>query len=204
MQTLGLSSAAAAVGGAAQEARAAIAEAAGPTTLGPDPVAVRLTVNGLRQEITIDPATTLLEAIRGELGLTGCKEICDRGACGGCSVLVDGKLVVSCMMLAIDAEDRRIETVEGLATGDQLTALQEAFIRHDALQCGFCTPGLVVACTALLREHPKPTLEQIKRGISGNLCRCGTYTNIFNAVLDASGQPVPADPAPPWPANGGA
>lgn len=207
MQTLGLSSAAAAVGAAAQEARAELAAAAvddGPVALGPDPVEVTLTVNGAAMAMTIDPATTLLDALRLEGGLTGCKEICDRGACGGCSVLIDGRIVASCMMLAIDAIGRPIETVEGLAEGDELTSLQEAFIRHDALQCGFCTPGFVVACTALLRETPKPSLDQIKHATSGNLCRCGTYTNVFNAVLEASGQPVPIDATPPTLAQGGA
>jgi xanthine dehydrogenase YagT iron-sulfur-binding subunit len=137
---------------------------------------------------TIDPATTLLDALRIQCDLTGSKEICDRGSCGGCSVLIDGKLVASCMMLAIDAEGAEITTAEGIANGDQLDPVQESFIRHDALQCGYCTPGLIVACRALLNENPEPTLDEIRRGLSGNICRCGTYTNIFNAVLDASGR----------------
>jgi aerobic-type carbon monoxide dehydrogenase small subunit (CoxS/CutS family) len=103
-------------------------------------------------------------------------------------VLVDGRLVNSCLMLALDAIGAEVTTVEGLATNGRLDPIQEAFVKHDALQCGYCTPGLVVACRALLNEHPRPTLDQIKRGLSGNICRCGTYTNIFNAVLEASGQ----------------
>ncbi|MCA9297826.1 MAG: (2Fe-2S)-binding protein, partial [Phycisphaerales bacterium] len=119
----------------------------------------------------------------------GAKEVCDRGACGACSVQVDGKLVCSCMMLALDAEGRDVRTVEGLAGADDtLHTIQMAFIRHDALQCAFCTPGLLMATRTLLDANPKPTLDEIKKALSGNLCRCGTYTNVFNAVLDASGQ----------------
>jgi xanthine dehydrogenase YagT iron-sulfur-binding subunit len=160
----------------------------GPVVLGPDPIKVKLSLNGKDAELTIDPATTLMEALRWNVRLTGTKEVCDRGACGACSVLVDGKLINSCMMLAIDAVGRKITTIEGLAQGDKLDPVQEAFVKHDALQCGFCTPGLVMACKALLNENPKPNLAQIKHGLSGNICRCGTYTNVFNAVLDASGQ----------------
>lgn len=156
--------------------------------IGPGATEVTLSVNGKPLKVTIEPATTLLEALRLHCRLTGSKEICDRGSCGGCSVLVDGKLHVSCMMLAADAIGAEITTVEGLAHGDKLDPVQEAFIRHDALQCGYCTPGLVMASRALLNANPKPTLEEIKQGLSGNICRCGTYTNIFNAVLEASGQ----------------
>ena len=151
-------------------------------------------MNGEARRIEIDPATTLLQALRMDLDLTGTKEVCDRGACGACSVLVDGRLIVSCMMLAVDAAGSRITTVEGLANGDALDPVQRSFIAHDALQCGYCTPGLVMAARALLDENPKPTLEEIRQGLSGNLCRCGTYTNVFNAVLDASGQPPVSDP----------
>lgn len=160
-----------------------------PAVVGPGPVSITLNVNDQPMPVTIEPATTLLDALRLKLNLTGSKEICDRGSCGGCTVLVDGKVVNSCLMLALDAEGARITTVEGLARDGRLDPVQESFIRHDALQCGYCTPGLVVACRGLLNEHPKPTLEQVKRGLGGNICRCGTYTNIFNAVLEASGQP---------------
>jgi aerobic-type carbon monoxide dehydrogenase small subunit (CoxS/CutS family) len=159
----------------------------GVATIGPAPFEVTLRINGQDFKTSIDPATTLMEALRWHLNLTGTKEICDRGACGGCSVLVDGALVNSCMMLAVDAVGSEVTTIEGLAQNGQLDPIQEAFCRHDALQCGYCTPGLIMASKALLNEHRAPTLDQIKRGLSGNICRCGTYTNVFNAVLDASG-----------------
>jgi len=161
---------------------------------GPGAITITLNINGQARPTKVEPATTLLEALRLHHNLTGSKDICDRGSCGGCSVLVDGKLTVSCMMLATDAEGTKITTVEGLAKDGKLDPLQESFIRHDALQCGYCTPGLVVACRALLDKNPKPNLDQIKQGLAGNICRCGTYTNIFNAVLDASGQQPIADP----------
>jgi aerobic-type carbon monoxide dehydrogenase small subunit (CoxS/CutS family) len=187
IQTLGLSAAA---GTVRQKAEAALgpAQADEVQILGPGAVELTLRVNGRPMTARIDPATTLLDALRIELGLTGPKQICDRGACGGCSVLVDGRLTASCMMLASDAVGAEISTIEGLAEGDTLDPIQESFIRHDALQCGYCTPGLIMAAKALLRENPRPTLDQIKRGLSGNLCRCGTYNNVFNAVLEASGQ----------------
>ncbi len=189
LQTVGLSAAAASAqaGAARLIEKQAVGEAS--DQFGPDPASITLTINGRDHTITIDPATTLMEVLRWHLDLTGTKEICDRGACGGCSVLVDGRLIVSCMMLAHDAQGRQITTIEGLAEGDRLDSIQEAFIRHDALQCGYCTPGLIMAAKALLSENPRPSYEQIRRGLSGNLCRCGTYSNVFNAVLDASGQP---------------
>ncbi|MFO0826758.1 MAG: (2Fe-2S)-binding protein [Phycisphaerales bacterium] len=168
----------------------------GAAVRGPGPIEVSLTINGAATKLAIEPATTLLEALRFKLTMTGSKEICDRGSCGGCSVLVDGKLVASCMMLAVDAEGASVTTIEGLAKDGRLDPVQEAFVRHDALQCGYCTPGLVVACRALLNKNPKPTLDEIKRGIAGNICRCGTYTNVFNAVLVASGQQPIVDAMP--------
>ncbi|MBX3359646.1 MAG: (2Fe-2S)-binding protein [Phycisphaeraceae bacterium] len=189
--TLGASAAAASLTSAAEAARTRLAAGRtkdGPKVLGPDPVQVTLRINGNPMETTIEPATTLLEALRLNLGLTGSKEICDRGSCGGCSVLVDGKLTVACMMLALDAVGSEVTTIEGLAKGGTLDPVQAAFIQHDALQCGYCTPGLVMASRALLNANPKPTLAQIRSGLSGNICRCGTYTNVFNAVLVASGQ----------------
>jgi len=196
MQTLGISAAAS---GAATRFESALAETARERrierdTIGPEPFDMRLTVNGKPLEAEIDPATTLMEVLRWRFRLTGTKEVCDRGACGGCSVLVDGKLVNSCMMLAVDAIDSDVTTVEGVAHGDRLDPVQEAFIRHDALQCGYCTPGLVMASRALLDENPTPSLDDIRKGLSGNLCRCGTYSNVFNAVLEASGQKPIRDP----------
>lgn len=188
IQTVGVSAAAGAV---AQQAREALAKSEGGnevSIVGPDPAPVVLRVNGRDLRLEIEPATTLLEALRVHLDLTGSKEICDRGSCGGCSVLLDGTLIASCMMLAMDAAGHEITTIEGLGADGELDPIQLAFIKHDALQCGYCTPGLVIAAQALLAERPRPSLDEIKRGLSGNLCRCGTYTNVFNAVLEASGQ----------------
>jgi len=201
IQTLGLSAAASAVGARADNAFGRTDDQAGkdqkdqrPRLLGPDPIPVTLQINGKPFEATLDPSTTLMEALRWRFNLTGAKEVCDRGACGACSVLIDGALVNSCMMLAIDAVGSEITTIEGLAAAGALDPIQEAFVRHDALQCGFCTPGLVLASRVLLNENPQPNLRQIKHGLSGNICRCGTYTNVFNAVLEASGQ-APIDDA---------
>lgn len=190
IQTMGLSAAGAAIGTRVERAIAGqdAAAEAGVEILGPKPFDVTLRVNGQDLKATIDPATTLMESLRWHFNLTGTKEVCDRGACGGCSVLVDGQLVNSCMMLAIDAVGSEVTTVEGLEQDGKLDPIQEAFCKHDALQCGFCTPGLIMASKALLSEHRSPNLSQIKHGLSGNICRCGTYTNVFNAVLEASGQ----------------
>jgi xanthine dehydrogenase YagT iron-sulfur-binding subunit len=154
--------------------------------LGPGPVPLTLHVNGAARQVTVEPRVTLLRALRNHLDLTGAKEICDRGACGGCTVLLDGEPVTSCLMLAADAEGRQITTVEGLGTPEKMSPLQAAFVECDALQCGFCTPGFVVAGTALLRRNPSPSLEQIKDGLAGNLCRCGTYPRVFEAVQKAA------------------
>jgi len=194
IQTVGVSAAAGALQARGAEAAQGERAAGAPAdTFGPQPQRITLRVNGRAMHTDIDPATTLMETLRWRFQMTGTKEVCDRGACGACSVLVDGKLVCSCMMLAVDAEGAEITTVEGLANGDELDPVQEAFLKHDALQCGYCTPGLVVAARALLNETPKPSLDEIKQGLSGNICRCGTYTNIFNAVLEASGQSVIRD-----------
>jgi xanthine dehydrogenase YagT iron-sulfur-binding subunit len=143
-------------------------------------------VNGKDYRLKVEPRVTLLRALRNDLDLTGTKEICDRGACGGCSVTIDGTLINSCMMLAVDAVGRKVGTIEGLAKGDKLDPIQEAFVKHDALQCGFCTPGMVMACKTLLESNKSPSLIQIKKGLSGNICRCGTYNHIFAAVQTAS------------------
>ena len=150
-------------------------------------VPVTLNVNGKERKLSIEPRVTLLRALRNELDTTGSKEVCDRGACGACSVMIDGALVASCMTLALDAAGgQKITTIEGLSDGDKLHPIQAAFVKHDALQCGFCTPGMVMACKALLDKEKSPTLTQIKRGLSGNICRCGTYNRIFAAVQTAS------------------
>lgn len=193
IQTLGASAAAGALSNAVEQRAAEAQDAGGPDIIGPGDTRITLQINGKAMDVTIDPATTLMEALRWHLNLTGTKEVCDRGACGGCSVLINGELIVSCMLLAVDAVGTEITTIEGLATNGELDPIQEAFIRHDALQCGYCTPGLLMAARALLNEYPRPTLKQIRTGLAGNICRCGTYTNIFNAVLDASGQQPIAD-----------
>jgi len=154
--------------------------------LGPDAVPVALTVNGVVHSLTLEPRVTLLRALRNHLGLTGAKEVCERGACGGCTVLLDGEPICSCMMLAVDAVGHAITTVEGLGTPERMSPVQTAFVECDAMQCGFCTPGFVVASAALLKKYPNPSLEEIKAGLAGNLCRCGTYSRIFEGVRKAS------------------
>ena len=154
---------------------------------------IQLNINEETYQVEVEARTTLLTVLRdgidtggNNIDLTGAKLICDRGECGGCTVMVDGKSVYACMMLAMDAQGKQITTVEGLADGENLHPVQEAFIKHDALMCGFCTPGFVVASAALLGENANPTLEEIKVGLSGNTCRCGTYPFIFDAVKTAS------------------
>ena len=149
-------------------------------------VRVTLNVNGQTKTADVEPRTTLLNTLRDHLDLTGAKKICDRGSCGGCTVMADGKAVYSCMMLAVDAQGNKLTTVEGLGTPDKMSPVQEAFVEHDALMCGFCTPGFVVSCSALLAKNPNPTLDQVKAACSGNVCRCGTYPKVFEAALAAA------------------
>jgi aerobic-type carbon monoxide dehydrogenase small subunit (CoxS/CutS family) len=167
-----------------------INKAAGPGPQGPGAVPVTLTINGEKKNFQLEPRVTLLDALRNYGPLTGTKEVCDRGTCGACTVLIDGKPAYACMKLAIDAQGHDITTIEGLAKDGKLTPVQQAFVDCDALMCGFCTPGFVMATTALLAENPKPTVDDIKHACSGNLCRCGTYPHIINAALKASGQNV--------------
>jgi aerobic-type carbon monoxide dehydrogenase small subunit (CoxS/CutS family) len=157
-----------------------------PTVIGPDAVALKLRVNGSTEKVTVEPRVTLLNALRNHLDLTGAKEACDRGGCGACTVLLDGQPVNACMMLAADAEGHEITTVEGLGTPESMSPLQTAFVECDALQCGFCTPGFVVSGTALLASNSDPSLAEIKDGLAGNLCRCGTYGRVFEAVQKAA------------------
>jgi xanthine dehydrogenase YagT iron-sulfur-binding subunit len=156
-----------------------------PRTLGPGAVPITLKVNGVSRSVRVEPRVTLLDALRDRLDLTGSKKICDRGECGGCSVLLDGRPAYACMMLALDARGRSITTIEGLAPKGGLHPLQAAFIARDALQCGFCTPGFLVAAKALLDASPAPALDEVREGLAGHLCRCGTYTRIFEAVMAA-------------------
>jgi xanthine dehydrogenase YagT iron-sulfur-binding subunit len=162
------------------------AESGGPPTLGPEPVPVTLKINGVSRTLQVEPRVTLAEALRGPLGLTGTKIACNRGACSACTVWLDRTPVCSCMMLAIEVGGRSVMTIEGLANGGQLHSVQAAFIEHDALQCGFCTPGMVMSCAALLEHTPDPTTEDVQKAISGHLCRCGTYPHVVAATLAAA------------------
>ena len=162
------------------------ARAAENDTVGPGPVPLTLDVNGVPYALSVTPATTLAEALRDALELTGTKIGCDRGACSACTVWLDGTPVASCMTLAVDVGARKVTTIEGLAPGEQLHPVQAAFIAHDAMQCGFCTPGLVMSSAALLAKNPHPNEEDVKAALSGHLCRCGTYPHVVAAVLDAA------------------
>ncbi|MDO8636582.1 MAG: (2Fe-2S)-binding protein [Dehalococcoidia bacterium] len=144
---------------------------------------IELKVNGESYEAAVDPHRTLLEVLRENLGLTGAKEGCDLGACGACTVLIDGKAVLSCLTLAVDSQKKEITTIEGLAKEGKLHPLQQNFVNHGAIQCGFCTPGMILSAKAMLDKSPKPTEEEVKRGISGNLCRCTGYTKIIEAIM---------------------
>jgi aerobic-type carbon monoxide dehydrogenase small subunit (CoxS/CutS family) len=160
----------------------------GVTHYGPGEFTATLRVNGHPHKLQLEPRTTLADALRNRLGLTGTKIGCDHGACSACTVYLDGVPVNSCLVLAVDAIGREVTTIEGLAAGeDKLHPVQEAFIRHDAMQCGFCTPGMVMSCAALLRANPHPTEHDVRAAVSGNLCRCGTYPHVVEAVLGASG-----------------
>lgn len=155
---------------------------------GPGKVPIQLTINGKTLKAQVEPRVTLLDALRNELDLTGAKRVCDRGTCGACTVIVDGKPVYSCSALAIEAQGKSITTVEGLMQGENLHPVQQAFIDNDAQQCGFCTPGFVVASKAFLDKNPNPTPEQVQKGLGGNLCRCGTYVGVRAAVAQAAAQ----------------
>jgi aerobic-type carbon monoxide dehydrogenase small subunit (CoxS/CutS family) len=159
----------------------------GPMAIGPGDTAVRLNVNGKNLDLVIEPRVTLLDALRTRANLTGNKRGCDRGACGACTMLVDDRTVYSCSTLAIEVQGKKIRTVDGLANGNELHPVQKAFCEKDALMCGFCTPGFVVASVGLLEKHPNPTPEQIKKGLDGNICRCGTFARIFEAVSSVKG-----------------
>ena len=168
------------------EAQAAPKAPGAEAVAGPGRVAISLKINGKPQKVNVEPRVTLLDALRDYLDITGAKKVCDRGVCGACTVIMDGKPVYACNLLAIQAEGHDIVTVEGLSHGDQLHPVMTAFIEHDGQQCGFCTPGFVVACKAFLDKHPNPTLDEIEEGLGGNLCRCGTYAGIRPAVLEAA------------------
>src|SRR5262245_62175505 len=153
---------------------------------GPGEVPVRLRVNNKSHELRLEPRTTLLDALRDHLELTGAKRVCDRGTCGACTVLLEGKAVYACSLLAVDVQRQPIVTIEGLDRSEGLHPLQAAFVENDAQQCGFCTPGFVMAAKALLDRNPNPKLADVHHGLSGNFCRCGTYAGMRKAVLAAA------------------
>lgn len=181
----------AAVTGALTIAGSAEGKKPGPRILGPGAALLRLQVNGAKSTVMVEPRATLAQVLRDQLGLTGTKVGCDRGSCSACTVHVDKKPMSACLLLAVDCTDREIRTIEGLAARGTLHPVQAAFVEHDALQCGFCTPGMVMSCAALLAAQPKPSLDEVKTAVSGNTCRCGTYPKVFAAAMAASGQAVP-------------
>ena len=149
-------------------------------------VEITLRVNGEEYELEIEPHRTLVEVLREQLGYTGTKKSCNEGECGACTVIMDGKPVASCLVLALDAHGKEIVTIEGLAKGEELHPLQVAFVRHGGIQCGFCTPGMIMSAKALLDQNPMPNAAEVRRAISGNLCRCTGYQQIVDAVLAAA------------------
>lgn len=151
-------------------------------TQDPGKVSIRLNVNSHMHDLEVEPRQTLLDVLRNDLHLTGTKKGCDMGECGACTVIIDGKSAYSCLLLAVECEERQILTIEGLAKGKELDPVQTAFIEHDAMQCGFCTPGQIMSVKALLDHNPHPSPGEIRTGISGNICRCSTYVHIFEAV----------------------
>jgi len=145
-----------------------------------------LKVNGIQYNLNVETHRTLVEVLRDTLGLTGTKKSCNEGECGACTVLMDGKPVASCQVLAVAAQGKEITTIEGLAQGEKLHPVQEAFVKHTAIQCGFCTPGMVMVAKAFLDENPKPTSTEVRRAIAGNLCRCTGYQQIVDAIMAAA------------------
>ncbi|HYK91169.1 MAG TPA: (2Fe-2S)-binding protein [Acidobacteriota bacterium] len=161
------------------------AAAADVKILGPGKVPITLQINGKPYNLRVEPRVTLLDALRNNLDFTGAKRVCDRAACGSCTVLMDGKAVYACAVLAIEGQGKQITTIESLSSESKLHPVQAAFVQHDAQQCGFCTPGFVMACKALLDKNPNPSINQIREGLGGNLCRCGTYAGIRQVVMTA-------------------
>jgi len=185
LKTAGVSSLAATVAGVAE---APLAEAqTGPSVVGPGEVPIQLMVNGKRVNLTIEPRVTLLNALRNRADLTGNKRVCDRGQCGACTMIIDGRTAYSCSTLAIEVQGKQIRTVDGLSSGATLHPVQQAFCDRDSLMCGFCTPGFIMATVALVEKHPTPTIEQARKGLDGNICRCGTFTRILEAATSVRG-----------------
>jgi xanthine dehydrogenase YagT iron-sulfur-binding subunit len=161
---------------------AAAADEAKTVQMGPGPVKIELKVNGQAMTHSLEPRVTLLDALRNHLDVTGCKRVCDRGTCGACTVMADGKPIYSCTMLAIEAQGKEIRTAESLVADGKLDAVPAAFVHADAQQCGFCTPGFVVALRAAFDKNPNATPAEIEEGLSGNICRCGTYKQMRDAI----------------------
>lgn len=177
------------------------AQATAPRAFGPGEVPIRLTINGRAHALHVEPRTTLLDAVRTKLDYTGTKRVCDRGSCGACTMIVDGRAIYACSTLAIDSQNRNVRTIEGLAQGTGLHPVQQAFCETDGLMCGFCTPGFIVAAVALLETIPNPTPGQARRHLDGNICRCGTYVGVLEAAI---GRPVVSRPDRPVLAEGSA
>src|SRR5262245_24266739 len=190
----GVAAAATALTTTVQEAAEA-AQQAQPATPAHGPAAVRITlnVNGRKMNTSVEPRVTLLDALRNYLDVTGCKRVCDRGSCGACTVTLDGKPIYSCSTLALEAQGKQIRTAESLMTGDKLDAVPAAFARFDAQQCGFCTPGFVVAMRAVLDANPKATPADVEAGLAGNICRCGTYEQMRDAIASLCAAKRPDD-----------
>ena len=165
-----------------------LAGAQGVKAAGPGAVPIQLNINGRVHKLEVEPRVTLLDAVRNRLDITGVKRVCDRGACGACTMMLDGKLIYSCSTLAIEAQGKPIRTVESLAQGTVLHPVQQAFCDNDGLMCGFCTPGFVLAVAGLLEQNPKPTAEQARKALDGNICRCGTYKGVLAAALNTGGR----------------
>jgi xanthine dehydrogenase YagT iron-sulfur-binding subunit len=157
--------------------------------IGPGAVKITLSINDKDMTTSVEPRTTLLDTLRNHLDVTACKRVCDRGTCGACTVIADGKPIYSCTMLALDARGKKIKTADGLISGAKLDAVPAAFVKYDAQQCGFCTPGFVVAMRAALDKNPKATPAEIEEGLSGNICRCGTYQQMRDAIHALCSQP---------------
>ena len=162
------------------------AEAAQKGLKGPGEIPITLNINGKTQRVRVEPRVTLLDLLRNRLDITGAKKVCDKATCGACTVLLDGDPIYACSVLAVEAEGRAITTVEGLGSSENLTKVQESFVDRDAQQCGFCTPGFVMASTAFVRDNPNASVDEVREGLGGNLCRCGTYAGMMLAVSDAA------------------
>jgi xanthine dehydrogenase YagT iron-sulfur-binding subunit len=159
---------------------------AAPGTTGPGEVPITLRINGKAVKVSVEPRVTLLDCLRNRLNMTGAKRVCDRGTCGACTVIINGKTVYGCTTLAIDAQGKDIQTIEGIAAEGKLHPVSAAFVEMDGQQCGYCTPGFVMAAKGFLDKHPNPSYEDVEHGLGGNLCRCGTYVGVRKAVLEAA------------------